>query len=158
MSIEIRRATPSDSTLLTEIAHAAKRHWGYPERWIIQWKEVLTITPEFVSTNEVYVATQGATAVGFYALLFKDGGAVLEHMWVDPGRIGAGIGRALFDHAFRVAASFNAAQMEIESDPNAEGFYLRMGARRAGEVLSVLEGQTRALPLLIIGIRPSDAS
>jgi GNAT superfamily N-acetyltransferase len=158
MSIAIRRATPADSHILTEIAHAAKRHWGYPERWIIQWKEVLSITPEFVSTNEVYVATQGDKEMGFYALLLSNRRAVLEHMWVDPASIGGGIGRALFDHAVRTAASLNACEIEIESDPNAEGFYLRMGARRVGEVVSVLEGQTRVLPRLIFVVSAPDSS
>lgn len=152
MSIQIRRATPADSLLLTELAHAAKRHWGYPERWIVLWREALTITPGFISANEVHVATRGDEAVGFYALQFNAKRAVLEHLWVHPESIGAGIGRDLFDHAVRTAWSFNATEMEIESDPNAEGFYLRMGARRAGEVLSVLEGQTRALPRLVLDV------
>jgi GNAT superfamily N-acetyltransferase len=158
MSIVIRRAAPGDSTILTEIAHAAKRHWGYPERWIIQWKEVLSIRPEFVSANEVYVATLDGREMGFYALLLNDRRAVLEHMWVDPASIGAGIGRALFAHAVRTAASFKAAEIEIESDPNAEGFYLKMGARRVGEVSSVLEGQTRTLPCLIFVVPDPDSS
>ena len=152
MTTEIRRATPADSGLLTEIAHAAKRHWGYPERWIILWREALTITPGFVSANEVYVVTQGDDTVGFYALLFNAGRAVLEHMWVHPESIGAGIGRRLFDHAARTASSLGAVEMEIESDPNAEGFYLRMGARRTGEVVSMMEGETRTLPLLVFDV------
>jgi hypothetical protein len=38
--------------------------------------------------------------------------------------------------------------VEIEADPNAEGFYLRMGARRVGENVYDIESQRRALPLL----------
>ena len=34
MNIEIRRAQPNDAETLTNIAHAAKRHWNYPEHWI----------------------------------------------------------------------------------------------------------------------------
>ncbi|MCL4530843.1 MAG: hypothetical protein M1485_06230 [Chloroflexi bacterium] len=37
MNIEIRRALPEEADALTEIAIAAKRHWGYPERWIEIW-------------------------------------------------------------------------------------------------------------------------
>jgi len=46
MNLHIRRAVPAEAGLLTEIAHAAKRHWGYPENWIRRWKSDLTITPE----------------------------------------------------------------------------------------------------------------
>ena len=45
---EIRRASPGDAEVLTRIAFAAKRYWGYPERWIEHWSESLTVTPEFV--------------------------------------------------------------------------------------------------------------
>mgnify|MGYP001599681049 FL=1 len=30
----IWRALPSDAYTLTRVAHAAKRHWKYPEDWI----------------------------------------------------------------------------------------------------------------------------
>ena len=40
--------------------------------------------------------------------------------------------------------------MTIESDPNAEGFYLKMGATRAGENVYELEGKERALPVMIV--------
>jgi GNAT superfamily N-acetyltransferase len=52
----------------------------------------------------------------------------LEHLWVSPEHIGTGIGRALFDHAVRRAAALGATTLSIEADPNAEGFYRRMGA------------------------------
>ena len=66
--IEIGRASPDDAEALTRIAYAAKRYWGYPERWISHWSESLTITPEFVRDNEVYAAVVGGEPFGFYAL------------------------------------------------------------------------------------------
>ena len=45
-----------DADALTEIAFAAKRHWRYPENWIRQWQEALTITPEYVIENPTFVA------------------------------------------------------------------------------------------------------
>jgi GNAT superfamily N-acetyltransferase len=153
METRIERATPQQHDKLTQIAHAAKRHWGYPERWIEIWKEALTITPEFISNNLVYASVVGGEVAGFYALTEAGGKLSLEHMWVDPARIGAGVGRKLFDHALKVAAGLNASSIEIESDPNAEGFYRRMGARRVGEVSSEIDGQPRVLPLLAIDIR-----
>jgi hypothetical protein len=43
--------------------------------------------------------------------------------------------------------------MGIEADPNAEGFYLRMGARRTGEVVYQLDGRERVLPLMALDLR-----
>ena len=68
MDLHIRRAKPAEAEVLTEIAHAAKRHWGYPENWIEHWKNDLTITPEFpatdVGTTAVPVAADVPVGVG----------------------------------------------------------------------------------------------
>jgi hypothetical protein len=39
--MQIVRAKPEDAAALTQIAHAAKRHWDYPERWIEAWRDIL---------------------------------------------------------------------------------------------------------------------
>ena len=43
-------------------------------------------------------------------------------------------------------------KLEIESDPNAEGFYQRLGARRVGVRTKDWDGQRRELPILIYEI------
>jgi hypothetical protein len=66
--MEIVRARPVDAATLTAIAYAAKRHWGYPERWIESWSDALTVQPDFITTHETYSAEVETRAVGFYAL------------------------------------------------------------------------------------------
>ena len=153
--MDIKRATPNDAEALTRIAFAAKRYWGYPERWMERWRESLTITPEFVGRNEVYAATLDEEILGFYALAGEGREIQLEHLWVSPERIGSGVGRLLFDHAVRRAASLGAEMLRVEADPNAEGFYRRMGATRVGETSYPIDGQRRTLPLLVVEVRPS---
>ena len=152
MSIHIRRAKPDEADVLTEIAHAAKRHWGYPENWIREWKSELTITSEFITENEVYVATNGRDIVGCCAIAFNASLAELEHMWIRPEHVGSGVGRALFLHVKERAAKLKIAALELSADPNAEGFYERMGATRIGEVRSEIEGQPRILPRMAVVI------
>jgi GNAT superfamily N-acetyltransferase len=155
--VEIRRAAPEDAEALSRIAFAAKRYWGYPEFWIRHWRESLTITPNFIRNNGVYAAVSGGEPIAFYALMWKGRRVELEHLWVSPGWIGKGIGRVLFEHAVREAASGGADAVEIEADPNAEGFYRRMGARRIGENRYEIDGHERVLPLMVaeIGDRPA---
>jgi len=147
--MEIRQAKPEDAALLTEIAFAAKRHWGYPEQWIQDWKGVLTIRSELIANHEVFIAWVEGQAVGFYVLAGGAKRRSLEHFWVLPKAMGLGIGRALFSHAVQRAKALGVKAIEIESDPNAEKFYERMGARRVGENVTELEGQPRRLPVLI---------
>lgn len=146
--VKVRRATAGGAGTLTRIAFAAKRYWGYPERWIEHWKESLTITPEYVRDNGVYAAVSNGEPFAFYALTGTGDRLELDHLWVSPAWIGSGIGRLLFEHAMHEAASRGASTVGIEADPNAESFYLRMGARRVGENVYEIEGQRRALPLM----------
>ena len=146
----IRRAVPDESATLTRIALDAKRYWGYPEHWIKHWESDLTILPEFISHNQVYVAEQAGEIQGFYALCIKHTKAELEHMWVAPAHIGTGVGKELFLHAMENATSMSVREVQISSDPNAAGFYERMGARKVGEVDSEIDGQPRKLPRMSI--------
>ena len=148
--MEIRRALPTDAAALSRIAHAAKRHWGYPEAWIALWKDTLTVTPQALERQAVYCAVEGTELLGFCAV--ADGGPTreLEHLWIAPEHMGAGIGRRLLRHALDAIRASGGATLRIASDPNAEGFYLKMGARRVGETPSQPEG--RALPLLLLEV------
>lgn len=148
--LEIRRATPDQAETLTQIAFAAKRHWGYPERWIQIWSPLLTISSEFIETHDTYVAYVGGEPVGFYAISVEEEKAGVEHLWVLPDFIGKGIGAALFRHMISRCKDLGVQVLEIESDPNAQGFYEHMGAKVVGEYVGEVEGQPRILPVLEI--------
>ncbi|MBA2528102.1 MAG: GNAT family N-acetyltransferase [Pyrinomonadaceae bacterium] len=149
-AFKIRPALGKDAATMTGIAHDAKRHWGYPEHWIQHWQEDLTISSDFISNNQVYVAELEGEIIGFYALVVRADKAELEHMWVAPNHIGKGVGKELFIHAMQRAAGDKVSEIEISADPNAEGFYKRMGARGIGEVSSEIDGQPRRLPRLVV--------
>ncbi len=146
--MQIRRAQANDAATLTAIAQEAKAHWGYPASWMAQWREVLTITPEFIAQNETCVAAEDDRLVAFYALR-RDGAEMrLEHLWVLPNEMKRGLGRKLFQHAAARAAVLGADCLAIEADPHAEPFYLHLGAIRSGMVASELEGERREISLL----------
>ncbi len=153
--VRIREASTEEAAALTQIAHDAKRYWGYPEHWIQHWQADLTISPDFITNHDVYVAEKEDRLLGFYALLFRENKAELDHLWVAPEHIGTGVGKELFIHAMERVASQNVSGVEISSDPKAEGFYLKMGAVRVGEVDSEMDGQPRLLPRLKVDPRTS---
>ena len=146
----IRRALPEEANTLTQIALDAKRYWGYPEHWIKHWESDLTISSDFIRDNHVYVAEEDDEIRGFYALCVSGDKAELEHMWVTPACIGTGIGKELFLDAMERAAALNVRDVELSADPNAAGFYKRMGAVQIGETESVIDGQIRKLPRMKI--------
>jgi ribosomal protein S18 acetylase RimI-like enzyme len=147
--MQIKAARPEEAVRLTEIAFAAKRHWGYPENWMKSWREILTVTPDFIATHETFSAVIDDQSVGFYALRQKGTRLDLLHLWVLPKWMRRGIGRSLFCHALERVKALGFRELEIESDPNAEGFYQRMAARRVGTNIYKVDGQQRELPVLI---------
>ena len=147
----IRPASVDEAAVLTTIALEAKRYWGYPEHWIKHWESELTISSEYIRDNHVYVHEDDGEIRGFYALCVDGNNAELDHMWVTPAAIGSGIGKELFVDAMERAAKLNVNAVEISSDPNAAGFYKRMGATQIGEVDAPVDGQPgRKLPRLKI--------
>ena len=153
--MRIRDARLADAAALTEIAVAAKRSWGYPDEWMRAWAGGLTIDAAALSAMRVRVAEDDSGPVGFFAIAGSGRSARLEHLWVRPDRMGAGVGRALVERAVREAAAAGADELLIESDPNAEPFYLRMGASRVGSTPAPAPGAPdRALPLLRVGLAP----
>jgi GNAT superfamily N-acetyltransferase len=148
--IVIRRAHAGDARCLTEIATTAKRYWGYSEDLLLLWRDELTVTPDFIASHPVYLAVSDGDVAGFYALSFDGEIAELEHMWVYPPQMGGNVGRTLFSHAMDVARENGATMLRIASEPAAQGFYVRMGARLVGSVSSRPAG--RELPLLEVDL------
>ncbi len=145
--MNITMAQPSEADALSEIAWAAKRHWGYPEHWLAHWRSALVISPEFIRTH-VTVAARGEEGVLGFAALAQEGDLLrLEHLWVRPAAMGRGVGCALFREMQRRAGALGFSAFEIESDPHAAGFYEHMGAERIGSHPATMEDQPRALPV-----------
>ena len=148
----IEKARPEHADVLTDIAISAKRHWNYPERWIELWHPLLTISPEYISQNETWMAIVDLKPAGFYSL-HKDGESLwLDNLWVLPNFMGQGIGKQLFQHALAKGHTLGTFILKIEADPNAQSFYEKMGARKVGEHHSQVDGQPRILPIMEINL------
>ena len=89
----------------------------------------------------------GAVA-GWSALQYRGELAWLEDLWVDPQYMGRGFGKTLFLAAVARAAAVGARRLEWEADPDAVGFYERMGGRYARD--SELTELGRVLPIMAL--------
>lgn len=146
--LTLLRAQPAHAEALTKIAIAAKRHWNYPERWMEIWTPQLTVSPEYITQNETWLAAINEEPVAFYALKQVDDAWWLDHLWVTPEAMGQRLGAFLFRHALSRCRRMNVSALKIESDPNAVGFYEKMGARKVDEHRGEVDGQPRILPIL----------
>jgi GNAT superfamily N-acetyltransferase len=108
---------------------------------------VMTLTPERLKGPH-RVAEMGGRPVGFSILApLKEGRVDLDLFFIEPDLVGNGVGRALFASVVELARSLGFKTLEIVADPNAEGFYSRLGAIRVGDAESEVD-PGRRLPLL----------
>lgn len=150
MPFSVIRANPSQAAELTEIAHAAKAFWKYPEHWLAFWRERgdMTITASSIVENPTFVAVKSHELVGFYTLILRQDTGVLENLFIKPDYIGKGIGKLLFQHALQQAKQLGMKKLSLESDPNAKDFYEHMGMKQTGEKKSMLFEEERVLPIM----------
>jgi GNAT superfamily N-acetyltransferase len=156
MGLMVREASASDSVALTDISFASKQYWNYPNEYFDIWKDELTISPSYIKDNMVYVAEVRGRAIGYVSLVelkdeFWTGNGVvnrgfcLEHIFILPEYIGKGIGSRLIAFLKERCKEMNIDSIYIFSDPNAKGFYDKLGACYLGEVSSNIKGRTVSL-------------
>lgn len=144
----IERVRPEQAKELSEIAFAAKAYWGYPRSWMVLWKPQLTFSREFFEQYESWTAVEDARPIGFYTLEERNGNAWLENLFVSPAYMGKGVGKGLFLHAVELSRQRGYTTLQLEADPNAVGFYEKMGMYKIRERQYEIEGQLRILPTM----------
>jgi len=127
--VRIRPASPEEGWRLRELEIASKAYWGYPTELMERFAKVISMTPDYVREHEVWVVEEAGEIVGFYGLIHYGEVCELDHLWLLPPYIGKGLGRQLFEHALQRARVAGALRMEWQAEPNAIGFYKRMGGR-----------------------------
>jgi GNAT superfamily N-acetyltransferase len=146
VSVIIRPGRADEGARLKEIAIAAKGHWGYEPEKVREWANQGDTTPQRLRELIVFVADSAGNAVGWVSLIPKGEVGWLEDLWVDPDWMGKGVGSQLFRRAADEAGALGARRMEWEAEPNAVGFYEKMGGRYVrdseqtewGRILSVM--------------------
>lgn len=145
--VGLRPARRGESAALSDLTFRSKAYWGYDETFMETCREELRVTEEAIAAGAVAVLEAEGRPVGVYAIALHGDDAELILFFVEPDAIGDGYGRRLWEGAVEACRDGGATVLRIESDPGAEGFYLRMGAERVGEAPSdSIPGRT--LPLL----------
>jgi GNAT superfamily N-acetyltransferase len=150
VTVTVRPGRPEEAADLTELIMRSKAYWGYDEEFMARCRPALTLHPADMVPKRVAVADLDGRAAGVVAITGTPPEADLDLLFVDPWAIGSGVGRRLYEHALEVVRDHGFAALLIEADPQAEPFYLRMGAVRIGD--SISPTTSRALPLLRVRV------
>jgi GNAT superfamily N-acetyltransferase len=122
----VRPVEPADHERLRDLTFESKAHWGYERAYVRDWADGLT----FAGDEERWAAEVDGELVAWAGLVPPvDGIAVLDDLWVDPRWMGRGLGSRLFRRAADRAQELGAQRLEWGAEPNALGFYEKMGGR-----------------------------
>lgn len=138
-------AEAKDAALLRDLLITSKGYWGYSQEQLEKWRSNLTFKEEYIARNTVKLIVKENDVIGFFALVKGDSNE-LDHLWLLPNAIGKGYGNRAFDQILAECEALGISDFFIISDPDAEGFYLKKGALKVGEIYS--EPQQRMLPKL----------
>jgi GNAT superfamily N-acetyltransferase len=133
--LSIRDARAAEQRSLTELQLRASLHWDAYREQLLAHPDVVELPLDQIEDGLVRVAELGGEVVGFAVLLRSVQGACeLDGLFVEPGHMGAGVGRALVEDSMRIARERGASRIEVVANPEAVGFYERVGFTGATEV------------------------
>lgn len=146
--IKIRLSQPNDARQMTVLAKRSKAYWGYKRALIKLWQEQLTVTEEFLQKAVGVVAHLDKKMIGFWVRECKQSTDVTDgFLFIAPEHIGSGCGRLMYDALKKEMYKKGIHSFVVEADPNAAGFYLKMGGKQIGQKESELI-PGRFLPLI----------
>lgn len=143
--LHYKDASTKHADLLRDTLISSKSHWGYSQDQLEHWRLNLRFEEEYIARNTVKLVLDESEVIGFFAIVEGEFHK-LDHFWLLPNAIGKGYGNLVFKQILSECETLNITDFQIISDPDAEGFYLKKGAFKIGEVYS--EPQKRMLPKL----------
>lgn len=143
--MEIRKAIAKDIPELNRVSIASKKHWGYPDEWIANWLDELTLTPEKFVRQNILVGELNGEIIGFCSITESESEYEILHLWVVPQFIGQGYGKKILTRTMDEFVTSD-KPIIVEADPNAESFYKSLGFETFDKVESFPKG--RLLPVM----------
>lgn len=138
--MKFRIAKIDDLETLNKISVESKAYWGYPESWIENWLDELTLDKDKLSTQNVLVIENENKIIGFSSIVENSRNYEILHLWILPEYIGKGFGKKLLEKTIRTFTKPDKVII-VEADPNAEPFYKSQGFVTFDKVESFPKGR-----------------
>ncbi|KIC02502.1 hypothetical protein OA88_08715 [Flavobacterium sp. JRM] len=143
----IEKANITDHEILTEITKKSKAYWGYSAEQILQWDENLTITQEYIKDNYVFKLLSEDLTIGYYSYFIEEKqNVILDNLFIRPEYIGKGFGKYLMDDFLNRIRESKFEKIILDSEPNAEAFYSKLGFEKVGEFETSIKN--RFMPIM----------
>ncbi|GAA3753080.1 GNAT family N-acetyltransferase [Flavobacterium ginsengisoli] len=143
----IQKANITDNEILTSITKKSKAYWGYSVEQIQKWDKNLTISQDYIRENNVFKLIDKGFVIGYYSYVFKDEKVIeLDNLFILPEHIGRGFGKYLLLDFLNRIKETGIEKIKLDSEPNAEDFYAKMGFVKIGEFETSIKN--RFMPIM----------
>jgi GNAT superfamily N-acetyltransferase len=137
-SLLIRAAEPDDMAALREVYRSSSLSNDGDRPHLLAHPEYLEFSDLAVREGRTRVAVADGRVVGFATWLSADGVFEVEDMFVDPGWMRQGIGRALTLDLIAIARDAGVSCAEVTANQHALAFYQSIGFVVDHEVATTL--------------------
>jgi GNAT superfamily N-acetyltransferase len=127
--VTIRDARPGERAALEGLQRRASDVWEEYRADLAAHPDAIVLDPGLIEAGRVRVAeSPSGEVLGFSAVLApEDDACVLDGLFVEPGAMRGGIGRALVEDAARRGRAEGASSIDVIANPRATGFYEQVG-------------------------------
>ena len=135
----IRDARPAEAAALASLQRRSSDVWEEYRAQLAASPGLIEPPHEAIAEGRVRVAVDASgRRLGFSVVLAAEGDRVeLDDLFVEPDSMGRGVGRLLVADVVSRAAAAPATGVDVTANPNALGFYERVGFRVTGEVATL---------------------
>jgi len=128
MTVLIRDSVPADLDALRDVYRRSSLSNDGDRASLLANPDVLEFPGPATGDGRTRVAVAtGGQVVGFATTLIAEDAAELDDLFVDPGWMRRGIGRALVLDAIAIARDRGASRVEVTANPHALVFYESVG-------------------------------
>ena len=131
----IRDALPDEAAALEALQRRSSDVWEEYRTQLADHRDAIEAPRQAIAEGRVRVAVDASQRrLGFSVVQPADAGRwELDDLFVEPESMGLGVGRLLVDDVVSRAAAAGKAHVDVVANPNAVGFYERVGFETTGE-------------------------
>jgi len=131
----IRDARPDEAHALESLQRRASDVWAEYREQLAAHPDAIAPPDRAIEEGRARVAVDAAgRLLGFSVVLaVEDGRCELDDLFVEPDWMRRGVGRLLVHDVARRAAAAGAGHIDVIANPNALGFYARLGFDVTGQ-------------------------
>jgi GNAT superfamily N-acetyltransferase len=126
-TLAIAHVNQRDLPTINSLIERSKKHWAYTAEYLEQAIPLLRIDERYLADNLCWKLVDDQHRIAGFASVVEKPALLLDHLWINPDRLGEGLGTMAIQHIQKIAADFHWADISVFPEPPSEGFYVRLG-------------------------------